>query len=457
MRRRGAVLPTLILHILTAATLIAAAVFSGPAQAEKRVALVVGNDRYANLPADKQLLKAVKDAEAVGDALATLGFTVIRGQNLGRQGIIDKLSAFTAQLEPGDTAAFFYAGHGVAIGGVNYLVPSDVPEVTPDAEARVRGNSVAEGDIVGEIQAKGTRVAVLVIDACRDNPFPRSGTRSIGNTRGLADAKPARGVFTIYSAGIGQTALDRLFPNDPDPNSVFTRVFVQQLAHADRRLVDMVVEMREQVAELALKARDDAGRPEPHEQTPAYYDQTIGGHIYLTTAAPSTIPVQGERIATARVGVPPALPPGPTDGRPITDNAGLGAVLTEFGLDGTFSPDCTQSFRLFFTAYPEPGLTIVASNSERVLRREVYKSATLVNSGTLLRLRSTVTVANTPFDVNRSLKPLWPAVGEEWESLIERDKNVFKFLNSHRTDGSKVYIRNGRPEHGPAIPSFRKC
>ena len=286
MGHRRTVLPALILTVLTVAALVVASAFSTPAQAQKRLALVIGNDRYANLPADKQLLKAAKDAEAVGDALATLGFTVIRGQNLGRQGMIDKLSAFTAQLQPGDTAAFFYAGHGVAIGGVNYLVPSDVPAVTPDAEARVRGNSIAEGDIVGEIQAKGARVALLVIDACRDNPFPRSGTRSIGNTRGLADAKPARGVFTIYSAGIGQTALDRLEKNDPNPNSVFTRVFVQQLARADRHLVDMVVEVREQVAALALKATDDAGRPVPHEQTPAYYDQTIGGHIYLAGRTP---------------------------------------------------------------------------------------------------------------------------------------------------------------------------
>jgi hypothetical protein len=158
--------------------------------------------------------------------------------------------------------------------------------VTPDAEARVRGNSVAEGDIVGEIQAKGARVAVLVIDACRDNPFPRSGTRSIGNTRGLADAKPARGVFTIYSAGIGQTALDRLEKNDPNPNSVFTRVFVQQLVRADLHLADLAVDVRERVAELALQAKDDAGRPEPHEQTPAYYDQTIGGRFYLAGRAP---------------------------------------------------------------------------------------------------------------------------------------------------------------------------
>ncbi len=265
-----------MIAVLTAITLLPA-----PAMAEKRVALVIGNDHYANLGADRQLLKAVNDAQAVGDALAKIGFSVIRGANLGRQGMIDKLAALTAQLEPGDTVAFFYAGHGVAIGGVNYLIPSDVPAVKPDAEVRVRGASITDADVVAELEARGVRVALLVLDACRDNPFPRTATRSIGNTRGLVDAKPARGVFTIYSAGIGQTALDWLEPNDPSRDSVFTRVFVDELTKPGIDLAGLAIETRERVAQLALQAKDDFGRPEPHEQTPAYYDQTIGGRIYL--------------------------------------------------------------------------------------------------------------------------------------------------------------------------------
>ena len=103
-----------------------------PALAEKRVALVIGNDRYGNLP---QLQKAVSDAETVGDTLGKLGFQVIRGSDLGRQGIIDKIAEFTARIDAGDIALFFYAGHGVAIGSVNYLVPSDVP-AAPTARKR---------------------------------------------------------------------------------------------------------------------------------------------------------------------------------------------------------------------------------------------------------------------------------------------------------------------------------
>jgi hypothetical protein len=270
---------------------------------------VIGNDRYVNMPADRQLQKAVNDANTIAHALRALGFDVLVGTNLGRQGMIDKLAEFTARLEAGDTAAFFFAGHGVAIQGVNYLVPSDVPPVSEGAEARVRGASLAEPDIIAELQAKSVRVALLVIDACRDNPFPRAPGRSIGNTRGLADATPARGVFTIYSAGIGQTALDRLGDRDSANNSVFTRIFAEQLVRPELHLGDLAVEVRERVAALALQATDGSGQPAPHEQTPAYYDQTLGGRIYLGRGVPSgsygTAAAPTQQTKTAALSSPP--------------------------------------------------------------------------------------------------------------------------------------------------------
>jgi len=275
-----------------------------PAWAEKRVALVIGNDLYPNLPADRQLKKAANDATTVADALRSLGFDIVLGTNLGRQGMVDRLAVFTSRLEPGDTAAVFYAGHGVAIAGVNYLVPSDVPTVNEGAEARVRGASIAEPDMIAELQAKAVRVAFVVIDACRDNPFPRAAGRSIGNTRGLADARPARGIFTLYSAGIGQTALDQLGGNDTAHNSVFTRIFVEQLRRPELHLGDLAVEVRERVAALALTATDAGGQAAPHEQTPAYYDQTLGGRIFLWNAESSN----GAPKVAGMLAKPPARP-----------------------------------------------------------------------------------------------------------------------------------------------------
>jgi len=260
---------------------------SAPAAQAKRVALVIGNDVYTNMPAAQQLQKAVNDARTIGRALTSLGFDVTIGTNLGRQAMVDRLSDFTAKLAPGDTAALFFAGHGVAIGGVNYLVPSDVPPVNEGAEARVRGASLAEPDIIAEIQAKSVSVALLVIDACRDNPFPRNAGRSIGSSRGLADAKPARGIFTIYSAGIGQTALDRLTDRDPEPNSVFTRIFAEELVKPGLHLGDLAVETRERVAALALRATDRAGNPAPTSRRPPITTRRSAA-VSISPAPPST-------------------------------------------------------------------------------------------------------------------------------------------------------------------------
>ena len=325
--------------LISVALLAGTGFVASPAAAEKRVALAIGNDLYPNLPADRQLRKAANDATTIAGTLKSLGFEVIVGTNLGRQAMIDKLAEFTARLQPGDTAALFFAGHGVAIGGVNYLIPSDVPAVTEGAEARVRGASLAEPDLIAELQARSVRVALLVIDACRDNPFPRAAGRSIGNTRGLADARPARGIFTLYSAGIGQTALDRLGGSDTADNSVFTRIFAEQLKRPELHLGDLAVEVRERVAELALKATDERGQPAPHEQTPAYYDQTLGGRIYLaglSTAsrlpelAAMSVPTPTIPPVAERAAVRPQRPSAP--GESCARN-GLRDLLRQFGVE----------------------------------------------------------------------------------------------------------------------------
>jgi hypothetical protein len=92
---------------------------------------------------------------------------------------------------------------------------------------RDEGHSVDA--IVRRVQGRGAAVSFFVLDACRDNPIAATGTRSIGGTRGLTRVDTPNGVFVLFSAGLGQTALDRLADDDPDPNSVFTRKLVPLL------------------------------------------------------------------------------------------------------------------------------------------------------------------------------------------------------------------------------------
>lgn len=301
-----------IFGALAAAVVVVGSCGVSDALAEKRVALVIGNDRYPNLPAYAQLQKAVNDANTIAASLGSLGFEVVVGTNLNRQGMIDKLAEMTSRLQAGDTAAVFYAGHGIAVQGANYLLPTDVPAVSEGAEARVRGAAIAEADVIAELQAKSVGVSLLVIDACRDNPFPKVAGRSVGGTRGLAAATSAQGVFIIYSAGINQSALDRLSPDDPARNSVFTRVFAEQLVRPGIDLAQLANEVKGKVAALARTAKDETGQPVSHLQTPAYYDQTLGDQIFLAgLGAPSPRPgdpASSDRSRPVVVSPPPDPP-----------------------------------------------------------------------------------------------------------------------------------------------------
>src|SRR5437868_2926406 len=200
---------------------------AAPAHAEKRVALVIGNNDYKNVA---KLQKAVNDARTMGDTLKQLGFSVMVAENQTRQQFSQTLLAFDNAVEPGDTAFFFFAGHGFEIAGQNYLLPTDVPAATEGQEELVRDASILADRIVERLQNKGARTSILVFDACRNNPFERSGTRAVAGSGGLAPMTTLpEGVFSVFSAGPRQTALDRLSEDDNNPNSVFTRTFAYDL------------------------------------------------------------------------------------------------------------------------------------------------------------------------------------------------------------------------------------
>src|ERR1700755_522638 len=242
---------------------VASLALAAPAYAEKRVALVIGNNDYRNVP---KLQKAVNDARTMGDTLKQLGFNVMVAENLNRQGFSEALLAFDRAVEPGDTAFFFYAGHGFEIAGQNFLLPTDVPAATEGQEELVRDSSILADRIIERLQNKKARTAILVFDACRNNPFERSGTRAVAGGGGLAPmTQLPEGVFSIFSAGPRQTALDRLSNNDDNPNSVFTRTFAKELTQPGVNLVQVAQRTRRLVSEMAETER--------HKQIRVYLDK----------------------------------------------------------------------------------------------------------------------------------------------------------------------------------------
>src|ERR1700733_6196082 len=184
---------TILAAALTVVTVLAG-VHAG--HAEKRLALVVGNDLYQNVPA---LSKAVTDANAIASGLRKLDFTVTVAENQSRQAMSEALLALDSKVGVGDTVFFFFAGHGFEIRGTNYLLPVDVPAATEGQEELVQDASFAVDRIVDRIQAHGARTTLMVLDACRNNPFARAGTRAVGGEGGLAPIVPPEGVFILFS------------------------------------------------------------------------------------------------------------------------------------------------------------------------------------------------------------------------------------------------------------------
>ena len=250
------------LRLGLAASLLALA---APAYAEKRVALVIGNNDYKNVP---KLQKAVNDARTMGDTLKQLGFSVMVAENQNRQAFSETLLAFDKAVQPGDTAFFFYAGHGFEIAGQNFLLPTDVPAATEGQEELVRDASVLADRVIERLQNKKVRTAILVFDACRNNPFERAGTRAVAGGGGLAPmTQLPEGVFSVFSAGPRQTALDRLSNNDDNPNSVFTRTFAKELLQPGENMVQVAQHTRRIVSEMAETVS--------HKQIPVYFDQMV--------------------------------------------------------------------------------------------------------------------------------------------------------------------------------------
>lgn len=254
------------------------------ALAANRSALVIGNDDYEQVT---KLQKAANDARAVGETLEHIGFKVMRAENLSRREMNKQIQLFASKLEKGDEALFFFAGHGVEINGRNYLLPTDIPQAAPAQEGFVATEAIAVDRVLDRIRERGTSVSILVLDACRDNPFPKSGTRSLGGTRGLARMPAPEGTFIMYSAGVGQKALDSLGSDDPHTNSVFTRSLVPLLKEPGFSLTATARQVRRDVQALA--------RTISHDQRPAYYDEVTGKFFFVRGTDPGVTPPQHVR------------------------------------------------------------------------------------------------------------------------------------------------------------------
>jgi len=274
---------------------------TGPlALAAKRVALVVGNNTYVNYPSGKQLKKAENDARAMQEVLrGTLGFEVVFAEGADWKEMNARINEFEGKIGEGDIAFIYFSGHGVSIGAENYLLPSDVPEYVAGEEGRISGNSFGADELNRRIQKKGARAIFAVLDACRENLLETEGGKSIGVLGGLRNIEAADGIFVLFAAGLGQTALDRLSEDDPNPNSVFTRTLVPLLKTGGLSQVDLAKRVQTGVSKLA----NSIG----FSQVPAYYDQILG--LVTLNGGGSTVD-EAEETAITKPANKPAIQKG---------------------------------------------------------------------------------------------------------------------------------------------------
>lgn len=229
-----------------------------------RKALVIGNDNYSSVT---KLSNARQDANAVGRTLTDLGYKVMVKNDLTEKDMKATLRQFKNDLEGGDEVVIFYAGHGIQIGSTNYLLPTDIKG---ESEDQVRDDAIQLQRLLDDMNEKKVKLTLAMIDACRDNPFPKAG-RAIG-TRGLAPTTAATGQMIIFSAGSGQQALDKLGPTDKNPNGLFTRMLLSEMKAPGVRVDNMIREVRRKVV--------DAAKSVGHEQVPAIYDQVVGDFYF---------------------------------------------------------------------------------------------------------------------------------------------------------------------------------
>ena len=181
---------------------------------QHRLALVIGNSAYESSP----LNNPVNDATDMGNMLKTMGFEVISQLNANQKQMENAIRAFQSKLGKDTMGLFFFAGHGMQVGGVNYLIPIGA-KITQESD--IKYESVDAGRVLDAMHTAGNPLNIVILDACRDNPFARSYRSGV---KGLARMDAPTGTLIAYATAPGDTAAD-----GDGRNGVFTKYMLEYM------------------------------------------------------------------------------------------------------------------------------------------------------------------------------------------------------------------------------------
>jgi hypothetical protein len=240
MRSSIIILPISILLILLPGNMLAQNNVSNQG-AEKRLALVIGNAKYVYSP---ELANPVNDARSIRDALQNVGFDVYEYENLNQSQIKQAIDMFGARLKQYSIGLFYYSGHGIQSKGANYLIPVDA---NIQSEQQIEYDCVQADRVLGLMEAAGSGINIVILDACRNNPFERSWSRAVDGS-GLAFMNAPSGSLIAYSTSPGRTASD-----GAGSNGLYTAALLENIKTPDITILQMFQNVRRTVSDKSNK------------------------------------------------------------------------------------------------------------------------------------------------------------------------------------------------------------
>jgi hypothetical protein len=223
----------------------------------ERLALVIGNGAYQTAP----LKNPVNDAEDVTRVLSSMGFKVSLHQNVDKRTMEESIRNFGRQLKAGGVGLFFFAGHGMQVEGQNYLIPVNAKI---KSESDIKYEAVDAGLVLGKMEDAGNQLNIVILDACRNNPFSRNFRNA---ATGLARMDAPTGSLIAYSTAPGAVAADGV-----DRNGIFTKHLIKHLA-APNLTVEQVLK----------KVRIDVAAETSQRQIP-WESSSLMGEFYFSAA-----------------------------------------------------------------------------------------------------------------------------------------------------------------------------